>query len=80
MNTAAESIKPMYIGARSLTFVPHYVPNIGPRVFLIIDEMDLHEAFNLTIADARLLADRLKIAACEAEAISKRRERPRSAL
>lgn len=78
MSTEPQNIKnlePVRIGARSLTFVPHHIPGIGPRVFLVIDEPDIHEAFNIAASDARLLADRLKIAACEAEAMQRRMQR-----
>lgn len=67
--------EPIQIGQSAVSFLPHYLPGIGPRVFLIIDEPSLHEALNLTTDDARRIADRLKLAACAAESMARRASR-----
>lgn len=65
----------LQLGALGLQFRPHHISGIGARVFVIIDEPRMHEALNLSADDARLFADRLKIAACQAEAIGRKTER-----
>ena len=59
-----------------MTFVPHYLPGVGPRVFVEISEPLL----NLTPELLRLYADAAKIAACEAEALEHRALRKKSCL
>jgi hypothetical protein len=66
-----------------VTFRPHYLADIGARVFMVIDRPyrtdSTQEALNMDADDARRFADRLKIAACQAEAIGKQHERRRRA-
>ena len=64
--------EPVRIGNDMVTFFPHYLPGVGPRVFVILDNPRAHDPRNYSPDDARLFADRLKMAACEAEAIAKR--------
>lgn len=63
------------IGRCRFSFAPHAIDHIGARVFLTVDEPPLRMSINLSASDARLLADRLKIAACEAEALGRRPRR-----
>ncbi len=64
--------EPLHAGRYTLSLLPHHLPTIGPRVFLVIERTDLHEAVHLTPDQARRLAERLKMAACEAETKTKR--------
>jgi hypothetical protein len=70
-----QSREPMRLGHCAATFVPHCISGIGARVFMVIDTKGAHEIINLSADDARRIADRLKIAACEAEAIGRKRQR-----
>ena len=69
---AEESRAPIRLGSCSITFKPHYLAGIGAQVFVISDKPSLHETLNLTADDARRFAERLKIAACQAEAMERR--------
>lgn len=68
-----QSREPMRLGHCSATFVPHSLDHLGARVFLVLDTSAMHEIVNLSADDARRLAERLKIAACEAEAMQKKK-------
>lgn len=69
---AANGHDSIQIGRCTVSFVPHHLPGVGPRVFLILDEPMLHEAIPMSTDDARRLAERLKLAACEAESKARR--------
>jgi hypothetical protein len=62
------------LGTASATFVPHYLPGVGPRVFVEVSEPIL----NLTPEDLRLLCNTGKLAACEAEAMAHKAQRKKS--
>ncbi len=64
--------EPLHVGHCTLSLLPHHLHTVGPRVFLVVETPSLHEPVNLTPDQARLLADRLKMAACEAETKTKR--------
>jgi hypothetical protein len=61
-------------------FKPHHLDAIGPRVFVVIDEPHIHTGMNLTADHARRLAERLIIAACQAEALERNAERRKKQL
>jgi hypothetical protein len=65
--------EPLQIGSIKLHILPHYINGIDARVFLVVDEA--HIAMNFSADDARRFADRLKIAACQAESIGKQADR-----
>lgn len=67
--------EPLTLGSCSVDFVPHHIEGIGPRVFVIISDSPI----NLTADDARRLAEQLKIAACQAEALQKKAARRKTA-
>lgn len=71
--TAPESLS---IGNATLVFHPHYIAGVGARVFVIVDTTRRaslsHEALNMGADDARRFADRLKIAACQADGLAKK--------
>lgn len=71
--------EPMRLGRCMATFLPHSIAGIGARVFLVVDTGVVCESINLSADDARRLADRLKIAACEAEAMQRKQQRRVSA-
>ena len=60
------------LGQATVTLVPHHIEGIGPRLFLVIEESGVRYPLNLAPAEARELADYLKIAACQAEALERR--------
>ncbi len=64
------------LGTATVTFVPHYLPGVGPRVFVDLSEPLL----NLTPEQLRLFADAAKLASCEAEAIEHRTLRKKLSL
>ena len=64
------------LGTASVTFVPHYLPRVGPRVFVDLSEPIL----NLTPEQLRLFADAAKLASCEAEALEHRARRKKACL
>ena len=66
----------LMLGTTSVTFVPHYLPGVGPRVFVDLSESIL----NLTPEQLRLFADAAKLASCEAEALERRALRKKSCL
>lgn len=72
--------EPLCLGSIELLFQPHHIDGIGALVFLVMDGPHNHLAMNFTADDARRFADRLKIAACQAESKSKhfRRKHERS--
>ena len=67
--------EPMRMGSCVVSFAPHHIDGVGPRVFVVFDDRTVHESLNLSADDARRLADHLKIAACEADSIARRRAR-----
>ena len=60
------------IGPALATMMPHYVENVGARVFFIMDEPRTRYSINLTPQDAHALARYLVLAALEAEAAERR--------
>ena len=66
---------PMQFGSCTVSFAPHHIDGVGPRVFIVFDDRATPISLNLSADDARLLADHLKIAACEADSIARRRTR-----
>lgn len=72
--------EPLCLGSVELFFHPHHIDGIGAMVLLVVDGPHNRLAMNFTADDARLFADRLKIAACQAESKSKhfRRKHERS--
>lgn len=72
--------QPVQLGSVQATLGPHHLAGVGALVFLVLDEPGTHCLFNLTAERARLLADALKIAACQAEAIARRAERRKPCL
>lgn len=69
----AQARVPIVIGAYKFKLMPHRVRGVGPRIFVALSVNDvLRETINLSADDARLLAMRLIIAACEAEAQARR--------
>ena len=80
IKTPAERARePMQLGSCAVQFVPHYLPGVGARVFLIISDREIHKSINLSADDARRIADRLKIAACQAESYERRKRGGRAA-
>lgn len=68
------------IGTLDFKLLPHHPGNIGPRIWFLIKGtpvfcLDARASHNLTPEQARLLANRLKIAADEAEAMARRVQR-----
>jgi hypothetical protein len=68
------------IGTFDFKLLPHYPGNVGPRVWFLIKGtpvfcLDARSSHLLTPEQARLLANRLKIAADEAEAMQRRMQR-----
>lgn len=66
------------LGALRVQLIPHCLPGVGPRVFVTLTESPESWVGNLAPAQLRELADRLKLAACEAEVLA-RRARPAEA-
>ncbi len=66
---------PVRFGSCTVSFAPHHIDGVGPRVFVVFDDRATHVPLNLSADDARRLADHLKIAACEADSIARRRAR-----
>lgn len=67
---------PVVIGNYPVTFTPHYLPGIGPRV-LVQDTCPGPR--NLSPDDARLYAAHYKIAADQAEGMERRALRRKTA-
>lgn len=61
--------EPVMIANHPVTFTPHYLPGVGPRV--IVND-SCPGPRNLAPADARLYATHYKIAADEAESMERR--------
>jgi len=74
-----ESAQCLHVGNVNITFIPHHIHGIGGRVFIVIDkhplDKSLHNALSLSADDARRLADSIKIAACQADSLSRQDER-----
>jgi hypothetical protein len=72
---------PLKLGTMALKLTPHYVPTIGARIFMLLENGTFNSITNLTPPDARALADYLKLAACQAEALEEKEQRkhPRAA-
>lgn len=68
-----QSREPVSLGDCSAQFLPHYLAGEA-RVFIVIDD----KALNLTATKARLAAQRLTLAADEAEAMQRRAQRKRA--
>jgi hypothetical protein len=85
VSTVAEGVEvptgrghePLHVGKRTFSFLPHHIHCVGPRMFLVIedDRSAVHEAITLSPDEARRLAERLKIAACQAEAMERKAQR-----
>jgi len=56
------------IGNTVFRLVPHYLPGVGPRVFVVVDDAGQTATLNFAPDDLRALANRFKVAACESEA------------
>lgn len=69
------------LGTMALKLTPHYVPTVGARIFMLLENGAFNSITNLTAPDARALADYLKLAACQAEALEQKAQRkhPRAA-
>lgn len=65
------------LGPAEAEHVAHWLPDVGPRVFVALTgaPFPVDAALSITPEKARQWADALKIAACHAEAIAKRKER-----
>lgn len=61
------------LGSDTIQFIPHVLPGTGPLVFIIIDQADQHIVLNKSPDDARRFAERLKIAACQADSKARRK-------
>lgn len=73
-----------HIGTLDFKLLPHHLDAFGPRIMFMIKGtpvlcMDSHSSHVLTPGQARLLANRLKIAADEAEAMQRRVQRHKRA-
>lgn len=68
--------EPVMIGNHPVTFTPHYLPGIGPRV-IVVDQCPGPR--NLSPEDARMYASHFKLAADEAEALARRAQRQKPA-
>lgn len=66
---------PFKFGNATAQLVPHYVPGVGARLFMILDGDVQHAVRNLTADDARALADYLKLGACQAEGMEQKQRR-----
>ena len=64
------------LGTTPVTFTPHYLLGVGPRVFIDVPE----PVMNLSAEDLRLLGNTVKLAACEAEALARRVHRRRKSI
>lgn len=62
------------LGNIAITFIPHVLPGPMPRIFVVVDDAPQHAAINLSPDDARRFAERLKIAACQAEGKARRKK------
>jgi hypothetical protein len=67
--------EPVMIGNHLVTFTPHYLPGVGPRV-IVADTCPGPR--NLSPEDARLFASHYQIAAAEAETLARRALRKRA--
>lgn len=67
--------EPVMIAGHPVLFLPHFVPGIGPRVFVVNQHPDMN---NYSTDDARLYASHLQIAANEADAMAKRAHRQKA--
>lgn len=65
--------QPLQVGDYSLTLHPHHIISIGARVLLIIRKGEDHHIDSISADDARRVAERLFIAACQAEAKGRRK-------
>ena len=78
-----KSAQCLHIGNVNITFRPHHIHGIGGRVFIVIDKPYLdkcmHDALSLSADEARRLADSLKIAACQADSLTRQDERRHNA-
>jgi hypothetical protein len=61
----------------AITLVPNQVEHAGPMVLAVIGQEPRYPV-NLTVDEARFLADRLKLAAAEAEVLGRSQYRPGS--
>lgn len=69
-----------HISTFEFRLLPHCIDALGPRIMFLIKgtpvfALDARSSHNLTPEQARLLANRLKIAADEAEAMQRRVQR-----
>jgi hypothetical protein len=73
-----------HIGTFDFKLLPHHLDAFGPRIMFLIKGtpvfcMDSRSSHVLTPGQARLMANRLKIAADEAEAMQRRMQRTKRA-
>ncbi len=76
----AEALRTHRLGAVNVTTHPHHIENIGPRLFLVLQEHSAAYRLNLVPGDARFIAYCLGIAVAIGDAIQQNRTPPTGAI